>query len=252
MAQTVRVQDLSVSFGRQQVLQNVSLTARAAEVTALIGPSGCGKTTLLRSINRMHDLYSGAKVSGQIFLGEEKVYSRETDPVELRRRVGMIFQKPNPFPHLSIFENVALGIRLHGSTTKEPLAEQVEACLRRASLWDEVKDRLQMLGTTLSGGQQQRLCIARALAVNPLVFLMDEPCASLDPISTMHVEELLAQLCREYTIIIVTHNMQQAARVSQQAAFVLNGELIEFGATKELFLHPQDQRTEAYITGRMG
>jgi len=252
MAQSVSLRNLSVSFGRQQVLHNVSLTARAAEVTALIGPSGCGKTTLLRSINRMHDLYSGAKVSGQILLGEESVYAKQTDPVELRRRIGMIFQKPNPFPHLSIFENVALGIRLHGTTAKTALADQVEACLRRASLWDEVKDRLHTLGTSLSGGQQQRLCIARALAVNPQVFLMDEPCASLDPISTMHVEELLAELSREYTIIIVTHNMQQAARVSQQAAFVLNGELIEFGTTKELFLHPQDTRTEAYITGRMG
>jgi len=252
MAQAVSIADLSVSFGRQQVLRRVSLTARAAEVTALIGPSGCGKTTLLRSINRLHDLYSGASVSGQILLGTENVYAKQTDPVELRRRIGMIFQKPNPFPHLSIFENVAVGMRLHGLASPASLALQVQACLQKASLWNEVKDRLHMLGTSLSGGQQQRLCIARALAVNPEVFLMDEPCASLDPISTMHVEELIAELGREYTIIIVTHNMQQAARVSQQAAFVLNGELIEFGATKELFVHPQDPRSEAYITGRMG
>jgi phosphate transport system ATP-binding protein len=252
MAQAVSIEDLSVWFGQHQVLKSVSLSAPAKEITALIGPSGCGKTTMLRSINRLHDLYTGAKVSGKIMIGTENILDNKVDVVELRRRVSMIFQKPNPFPHLSVFENVAVGVRLHGQTRTAILENRVETCLRKAALWDEVKDRLNLPGSSLSGGQQQRLCIARALAVDPEVFLMDEPCASLDPISTMHIEELLKELSREFTVIIVTHNMQQAARISQNVAYILLGEVIETGSASEIFSHAKDPRTEAYLTGRMG
>ncbi|MBT9173865.1 MAG: Phosphate import ATP-binding protein PstB 3 [Syntrophomonadaceae bacterium] len=252
MALDVTIENLSFWFGRQQVLKNVSLRACQKEVTALIGPSGCGKTTLLRCINRLHDLYAGASVAGKILIGEENILDAGTNRVELRRRVGMIFQKPNPFPHLSVFENVASGLRLHGLAYGRSLRERVEACLRKAALWDEVKDFLDRPGALLSGGQQQRLCIARALAIEPEVFLMDEPCASLDPVSTMHIEELIKELQEEYTVIIVTHNMQQAARISRQTAFVLHGELVEAGPTAELFVHARDSRTEAYLTGKMG
>jgi phosphate transport system ATP-binding protein len=252
MALDVTIENLSFWFGRQQVLKNVSLLARQKEVTALIGPSGCGKTTLLRCINRLYDLYAGANVAGKILIGEENILEAGTNRVELRRRVGMIFQKPNPFPHLSVFENVASGLRLHGLAYGRSLRERVEACLRKAALWEEVKDFLDRPGTLLSGGQQQRLCIARALAVEPEVFLMDEPCASLDPISTLRIEELIRELQEEYTVIIVTHNMQQAARISRQTAFVLHGELVEAGPTAELFVRAMDSRTEAYLTGKMG
>ncbi|MBS3977290.1 MAG: phosphate ABC transporter ATP-binding protein [Syntrophomonadaceae bacterium] len=252
MAQEVSIEGLSVWFGKHQVLKNVFLSAPAKEVTALIGPSGCGKTTMLRSINRLHDLYSGARVSGKIRIGAENVLDGETDLVELRRRVSMIFQKPNPFPHLSVFDNVAMGLRLHGLARSPLLENRVEACLRKAALWDEVKDRLDMPGTSLSGGQQQRLCIARALAVEPEVFLMDEPCASLDPISTLRIEELIEDLSQEFTVVIVTHNMQQAARISQNVAFILLGEVIETGSASEIFSRAKDPRTEAYLTGRMG
>ncbi|MBS3899466.1 MAG: phosphate ABC transporter ATP-binding protein [Dethiobacter sp.] len=252
MTQSIAVQDLSVWFGRHQVLKNVSLYAKPKEVTALIGPSGCGKTTLLRCINRLHDLYSNATIHGKIMVGTENILGVNIDPVELRRRVGMIFQKPNPFPHLSIFENVAAGLRLHGLACGRAAAERVEACLRKAALWEEVKDSLDRPGIMLSGGQQQRLCIARALAIEPAVFLMDEPCASLDPVSTMRIEELIKELREDYTVIIVTHNMQQAARISQQTAFVLNGELVEAGPTAEMFIAAKDDRTEAYLTGQMG
>jgi len=252
MAQAVNIENLSLWFGKHQVLKNVSLHAQPNEVTAIIGPSGCGKTTLLRSVNRMHDLYAGVKIEGTISVGEENIYAADADPVDIRRRIGMIFQKPNPFPHLSVFENVAAGLRLHRLAGGQAIAERVEACLKRAALWEEVKNNLNRPGTMLSGGQQQRLCIARALAVEPDVFLMDEPCASLDPISTMRIEELIKELQSDYTVIIVTHNMQQAARISQQTAFVLNGELVETGPTAELFQVTKDERTEAYLTGKMG
>lgn len=252
MALDVTVENLFFWFGRQQVLNNVSLLARRNEVTALIGPSGCGKTTLLRCINRLYDLYANTRINGKITIGADNILEADTDPVELRRRVGMIFQKPNPFPHLSVFDNVAAGLRLHSLARGRAIAERVEGCLRKAALWEEVKDSLDRPGTMLSGGQQQRLCIARALAVEPEVFLMDEPCASLDPVSTMRIEELIKGLQAEYTVIIVTHSMQQAARISQQTAFVLNGEIIESGPTDELFIRAADARTEAYLTGKMG
>lgn len=253
MSRPIHLEDVSVSFGRVPAVRNISLSCAAKEVTAMIGPSGCGKTTLLRCINRMHDLYThNAVISGKVLLGKEDVYSPQTDTVELRRKVGMIFQKPNPFTHLSIFENVAAGIRLHGLQCKQTLAEQVENNLRRAALWEEVKDRLHSSPLALSGGQQQRLCIARTLAVKPEVFLMDEPCASLDPISTQRIEDLVLALKKEFTIVIVTHNMQQAARISDRTAFILQGELVDFALTSELFLNARDARTVAYLTGKMG
>jgi len=252
MSRSVAIENLSFWFGQQQVLKDVSLLARPQEVTALIGPSGCGKTTLLRCINRLHDLYSGSSIAGKITLGTENILDSRTDLVELRRRVGMIFQKPNPFPHLSIFENVAAGPRLHNLAQGRALKERVEACLRQAALWEEVKDILNRPGMLLSGGQQQRLCLARALAVEPEVFLMDEPCASLDPVGTQRIEGLILELKQEYTVIIVTHNMKQAARISQQTAFILNGELVEAAPTAELFVSAKDERTEAYLTGKMG
>jgi len=252
MAQAVTIENFSFWFGRTQVLKNVTLSAAARQVTALIGPSGCGKTTLLRCINRMHELHPGTRSQGSIAVGEENIASPTVDPVDLRRRVGMIFQKPSPFPHLSIFENVACGIRVHGMAHGRAVTERVEMCLRKAALWDEVKDDLERPGALLSGGQQQRLCIARALAVEPEVFLMDEPCASLDPVGTMRIEELIKELQHEYTVIIVTHNMHQASRIADRTAFVLNGELVEVGPTSQLFLTPQDPRTEAYLTWKIG
>lgn len=234
------------------MLKNVFLSARRKEVTAIIGPSGCGKTTLLRCINRTYSLYGCTRVTGKITIGTENILDANTDGVELRRRVGMIFQKPNPFPHLSVFENVASGLHLHRLASGRALRERVEFCLQKAALWEEVKDSLNRPGTMLSGGQQQRLCIARALAIEPEVFLMDEPCASLDPISAMHIEALINELQEEYIVIIVTHNMQQAARISRQTAFILNGEIVEAGPTARLFVHAMDSRTEAYLTGRMG
>lgn len=252
MSIPIHLEDVSVSFGTVPVVRNISLSCAAREIMAIIGPSGCGKTTLLRCINRMHDLYThNAVIRGKVLVGDDDVYSPQTDTEELRRKVGMIFQKPNPFPYLSIFENVAAGIRLHGLNGKT-LAEQVENNLQRAALWEEVKDRLNSSPLLLSGGQQQRLCIARALAVQPEVFLMDEPCASLDPISTQRIEDLLLQLKKEFTIVIVTHNMQQAARISDRTAFILQGELVEVSTTSELFLNARDARTEAYLTGKIG
>ena len=252
MAQGVRIEDFSFWYGRNQVVRNVSLSAPARQVTALIGPSGCGKTTLLRSINRMHELQPKTRAQGRIAVGDADILSPAVDPVDLRRRVGMIFQKPSPFPYLSVFENVAAGLRLHGLVHGRGIAERVEACLRKAALWEEVKDDLRRPGGLLSGGQQQRLCIARALAVDPEVFLMDEPCASLDPVGTMRIEELIGELKHDYTVIIVTHNMHQASRISDQTAFMLNGELVEVGLTAELFLAPKDPRTEDYLTWKIG
>lgn len=252
MAQGVSIDNFSFWYGRNQVVKNVSLSVPARQVTALIGPSGCGKTTLLRSINRLHELHAGSRASGRIAVGDEDIFSPAVDPVELRRRVGMIFQKPSPFPYLSVFDNVAQGLRLHDLARGNAIAERVEACLRKAALWDEVKDHLRRPGGMLSGGQQQRLCIARTLAVEPEVFLMDEPCASLDPVGTTRIEELISELKHDYTVIIVTHNMHQASRISDRTAFVLNGELVEIGPTAELFLAPKDPRTEAYLTWKIG
>ncbi len=238
-------------YGATQALHDVSLTIPRRAVTALIGPSGCGKTTFLRSINRLNELIPGTQHSGDILLEGVSVYSRGTDPVELRRNVGMVFQRPNPFPK-SIFDNVAYGPRLNALCPERDILGRVEHALRQAALWDEVSDRLDAPGTSLSGGQQQRLCIARTVANEPEVLLMDEPCSALDPRATERVEELIVQLKRDFTIVIVTHNMQQAARVSDHTGFFYLGRMVEFGATEQVFTRPRDERTEAYITGRFG
>jgi phosphate transport system ATP-binding protein len=252
--EAVEIQHLSVWYGRKHAIDNVSLGFPRNRVSAVIGPSGCGKSTLLRSVNRMNELIPGARTEGTILLDDVDINGREVDPVEVRRRVGMVFQKPNPFPR-SIRENILYGARINGY--RGDYEELVERSLRRAALWDEVKDDLKKNGLALSGGQQQRLCIARALAIEPEVLLMDEPCSALDPIATLRIEELMQELAREITIIIVTHNMQQAARVSSWTAFMLAGEerigrLVEFSPTNELFTNPRDERTEQYITGRFG
>ena len=243
---------VNVHYGTKQAIDDVSLDVDMDHVTSLIGPSGCGKSTFLRTLNRMNDTIPIARVQGDIRLDGEDIYSPEMDVVQLRARVGMVFQKPNPFPK-SIYENVAYGPRIHGlASTKAQLEVAVEQSLRRAGLWDEVKDRLSDSGTALSGGQQQRLCIARAIAVDPEVILMDEPCSALDPIATAKIEELIHELKGRYAIVIVTHNMQQAARVSQRTAFFHLGSLVEYGATSEIFTNPRQERTKDYITGRYG
>ncbi len=252
MADGISVSELNAWFGENHVLRNISLRVPANGVTAVIGPSGCGKSTFIRCINRMHEVVPGARVEGQILLNGENVYGPGVDPVLIRRRIGMVFQKPNPFPTMSVWDNVAAGLRLGGVRDRAVLADSVERALRHAALWDEVKDDLDKSGMSLSGGQQQRLCIARALAVQPEVLLMDEPCSALDPIATAKIEELILDLKKELTIVIVTHNMQQAARVSEWAGFFLMGELVEVGVTRELFTTPHDKRTEDYITGRFG
>ena len=244
--------DVSVFYGDKQALKDVSIDIHEDRVTAFIGPSGCGKSTFLRCLNRMNDTIPSARVTGTITLDNEDITSAAMDVVQLRARVGMVFQKPNPFPK-SIYENVAYGPRIHGlSSSRAELDEIVEKSLKRAGLWDEVKDRLQESGTALSGGQQQRLCIARAIAVDPEVILMDEPCSALDPIATAKIEELIHELRGRYAIAIVTHNMQQAARVSQRTAFFHLGEMIEYGKTSEMFTNPRERRTQDYITGRYG
>ena len=254
----VRIEDLSAWYGATRAIGEVSLELPKGAVSAIIGPSGCGKSTLLRCLNRMHETTPGARVEGQVFLGPLDVYWAGVDAVEVRSMVGMVFQKPNPFPMMSIYDNVAAGPRLRGwKVDRKAMDELVERNLRRAALWDEVKDRLGRSGAALSGGQQQRLCIARALATDPTVLLMDEPASALDPIATYKIEELVRELASEVTIVIVTHNMQQASRVSQRTAFMLAGDdgvgrLIEFGRTEDIFTNPRDQRTEAYITGRFG
>ena len=249
----VRIDSIVAYYGKNKVLKGISLPIARRKITAIIGPSGCGKSTLLRCLNRMHEETRGARAEGGIILDGEDIHSRSLDPVKLRRRVGMVFQKPNPFPTMSIFENVAAGLRLNQMfSQRSALAEKVERALRMAALWDEVKDKLEQPGTALSGGQQQRLCIARALAVEPEVLLMDEPCSALDPIATAAIEDLMKELAKELTIVIVTHNMQQAARVSDYTAFLLLGELVEFGDTHHIFTTPTDPKTEAYITGRFG
>ena len=252
MGDGLSVNGLRAWFGDTLVLKGVDLTVAPNAVTAIIGPSGCGKSTFIRCLNRMHETVPGAKVAGQVLLNREDLYAPGVDPVDVRRRIGMVFQKANPFPTMSVFDNVAAGLRLGGLRRKSQLQESVERALRHAALWDEVKDDLDRSGVSLSGGQQQRLCIARALAVDPQILLMDEPCSALDPIATGKIEELIHDLKRELTIAIVTHNMQQAARVSEWTGFFLLGELVEFGITKEMFTTPGDQRTEDYITGRFG
>ncbi len=243
---------LSVFYGKTPGVKEVSLPIYDHQVTALIGPSGCGKTTFLRALNRMHDLTPGVRIEGEVRLDGQDIYAPEVDPVVVRRRVGMVFQRPTPFPTMSIFDNVVAGLRLVGERNRERLAVAAERALKAAALWDEVKDRLSKPAVGLSGGQQQRLSIARALAVEPEVLLMDEPTSALDPISTQAIEGLLGTLKNQVTIVIVTHNMQQAARVSDHTAFFLNGEMVEFGPTEKIFTNPSDPRTEAYITGRFG
>jgi phosphate transport system ATP-binding protein len=256
-ARLLRAEQVSAWYGATQAIGDVSLDILPHQVTAIIGPSGCGKSTLIRCLNRMHEVVRGARVSGRVLLDQEDIYAPEVDAVQVRRLIGMVFQKPNPFPMMSIYDNVVAGLRLGGSPPKAQLDEIVETCLRKAALWDEVKDKLRDSGVSLSGGQQQRLCIARALAVEPEVLLMDEPCSALDPIATFKIEELINELADQYTIAIVTHNMQQASRVSDFTAFMLAGEervgrLIEYGPTRQLFTNPRDRRTEDYITGRFG
>ncbi|MCL2562806.1 MAG: phosphate ABC transporter ATP-binding protein PstB [Oscillospiraceae bacterium] len=247
----IRTKDLSLFYGSFQALRDINLNIPEREITALIGPSGCGKSTFLRTLNRMNDLIPGVKITGQITCHGEDIYAHGTDPIALRKQVGMVFQKPNPFP-MSIFDNIAYGPKLHESLSKPDMADLVERSLRGAALWDEVKDRLKKSALSLSGGQQQRLCIARALSVSPDVLLMDEPTSALDPASTMKIEELMGRLKQNYTVVIVTHNMQQAARISDRTAFFLTGDLVETGRTDEVFSMPRDKRTEDYITGRFG
>lgn len=243
---------LNAFFGEVHAVKNVNMAIPKNAITAIIGPSGCGKSTLIRCVNRMHEVVRGAHVTGKVFLDGENIYDPATDPVLVRRKVGMVFQKPNPFPTMSIYDNVVAGLRLNGERDWGTLDDAVERGLKLAALWDEVKDNLDASGVSISGGQQQRLCIARALAVEPEVLLLDEPCSALDPIATAKIEDLLFDLKDRYTIAIVTHNMQQAARIADFTAFMYMGELIEFGVTKKLFENPEEELTEKYITGRFG
>jgi phosphate transport system ATP-binding protein len=243
---------LNAWFGTKQALKDINLTVKTNAVTAIIGPSGCGKSTLIRTFNRMHELVPGATISGQILLDGKNIYDKDVDPVMIRRRVGMVFQKPNPFPTMSIYDNVAAGLRLTGFRKGRNLDDVVSRSLQQATLWDEVKDDLKKPGTSISGGQQQRLCIARAIALQPEVILMDEPCSALDPIATAKIEELIVELKDSYTVVIVTHNMQQAARVSDFTAFMYLGQLIEYGDTINVFENPKSELTEKYITGKFG
>jgi phosphate transport system ATP-binding protein len=247
----IKAQDVNFFYGRFQALKNINLEIYAKHITAIIGPSGCGKSTFIRLLNRMHELIPNTVLSGKIYLDDKDIFNPYVDVVEIRRRVGMVFQKPNPFPK-SIFENISYGLEVNGIKDKQFIEERVAVALKKAALWEEVKERLNDSALKLSGGQQQRLCIARTLAVEPEVILFDEPCASLDPISTGKIEELILELKKDYSIVIVTHNMQQAARVSDSTAFFLLGELIEFGKTQDIFTAPKNQKTEAYITGRFG
>jgi phosphate transport system ATP-binding protein len=252
MSYKIEIEELNAWFGKKQVLKGINMKILENAVTAIIGPSGCGKTTLIRCLNRMHEIVPRARVSGTVLLDGEDIYGKDVDPVTIRRRIGMIFQKPNPFPMMSIYDNVAAGLKLNGMNDKSALDEIVEKSIRMADLWDEVKDDLSKSGASLSGGQQQRLCIARALAVKPEIILMDEPCSALDPIATAKIEELIRSLARDFTVVIVTHNMQEAARVSDFTAFLYMGELIEYGATKDIFENPKNELTEKYITGEFG
>jgi len=249
----LEVVKLSAYYGKAKAVNNVSMGIRSQSITALIGPSGCGKSTLIRCMNRMHEVADSGRVEGQVLLGGRDIYDKDVDPVSVRRRIGMVFQKASVFPTMTIFDNVASGITLTRLwTRKSQLRDMVESSLKKAALWEEVKDKLGQSGGSLSGGQQQRLCIARAIAIKPEILLMDEPCSALDPISTLKIEELMLEIKKEYTVVIVTHNMQQAARVSDYTGFLLLGELIEYAPTKEMFTVPKDRRTEDYITGRFG
>jgi len=247
----IETKQLNFYYGKLHAVKNATLNIREHQITALIGPSGCGKSTYLRTLNRMNDIIPGARVEGEVLLDRQNIYESNVDVVELRKRVGMVFQQPNPFPK-SIYENVAFGPKMLGLGRKVNLDEVVEKSLRAAALWDEVKDNLHKSGLAISGGQQQRLCIARVLAVEPEVILMDEPCSALDPVSTLKIEELMRDLTKNYTIVIVTHNMLQAARVSDWTGFFLMGELVEYGKTVDIYSRPRDKRTEDYITGRFG
>ena len=246
------IENLDAGFGAHHVLKSLSLSIQGRALTAVMGPSGCGKSTFIRCINRLHEEVPGAWVSGRAVLDGRDLYDPSVDPVGLRRKIGMVFQRPNPFPTFSICDNVAVGLRLNGVRKRTVLNERVEKSLRRAALWDEVNDRLQKPGTSLSGGQQQRLCIARALAVEPEVLLLDEPCSALDPVATERIEELLTDLKRDYTLVMVTHNIQQAARIADRTVFLLLGDLVEEGPTSEMFMNPRDPRTESFISGRFG
>lgn len=258
MGATIEISGLSAWYSSTKALEDINLTMQPKTVTAIIGPSGCGKSTLIRCINRMHELVPSTRVEGKAFIDGTDVYDSDLDPVALRRVVGMVFQRPNPFPTMTIEENVAAGYRLNGRVSKSQIEEVVTKALTRAGLWNEVKDRLKKPAADLSGGQQQRLCIARAIAVEPGVLLMDEPCSALDPVATLRIEDLIGELIENYTIVLVTHNMQQAARVAQRTAFLLAetadapGRLIEEGPTEKIFRQPDDKRTEDYITGRFG
>ena len=251
-ARTFEIKNLSIWYGEKRAIENVTIDIATNAVTAIIGPSGCGKSTLLRALNRMHELVPKTRLEGTVLLQGKDLYSSDIDPAIVRRRVGMVFQKSNPFPTMTIGENVVIGLRLNGVRDRKFLNERLEKSLRMAALWDEVKDDLHKPGTSLSGGQQQRLCIARTLAVEPEVVLMDEPCSALDPIATAKIEELIYELKTKYTIVTVTHNMQQAGRISDYTAFMYLGRLIEFGVTTKIFTNPSDKQTEDYITGRFG
>jgi phosphate transport system ATP-binding protein len=254
----LKVEDLNAWYGATLAIKNISLDIRSQIITAIIGPSGCGKSTFIRCLNRLHEVSSGGRVTGHVRLDDKDIYDKNVDPVQIRRRIGMVFQKPSPFPTMSVYDNVASGLRLTRLWSRRgELDDVVERSLRHAALWDEVKGKLNQSGASLSGGQQQRLCIARAIAVEPEIILLDEPCSALDPVATLKIEDLMRNLSQEYTIVIVTHNMQQAARVSDMTAFMLMDEdragvLVEYGATAELFANPKDKRTEDYITGRFG
>ena len=248
----IQTERLNAWFGTNHVLKDISIKIREHEATAIIGPSGCGKSTLIRCLNRMHELVPSARSTGQVLLDDSNIYTRGIDPVTIRRRVGMVFQKPNPFPTMSVYDNVAAGLKLNGQRDHAVLDKAVQKSLELAFLWDEIKTDLDKSGASLSGGQQQRLCIARALAVEPEVILMDEPCSALDPIATAKIEELIASIKERYTVVIVTHNMQQAARVSDHTAFLYLGQLIEYGETTSLFENPKEELTERYLTGKFG
>jgi phosphate transport system ATP-binding protein len=253
MENALKVKELCAWFGDHQVLKNITMDVRRNSVTSVMGPSGCGKSTFIRCLNRMHDLTPGFRVSGDVIFDGRNIYSEKIDPVLLRRKVGMVFQQPNPFPRMTAFENVAVGLKFNGKKrTRSEMADVVEKSLRMAALWEELKDHLDRPGASLSGGQQQRLCIARALAVEPEVLLMDEPCSALDPVSTAKIEDLIEDLSDRYTIVVVTHNMQQAGRISDYVAFFLMGDLIEMDKAAKMFTNPSDKRTEEYITGRFG
>ena len=253
MAEDVKmsVKDLDLYYGQKQALKNINMDIHSNAITALIGPSGCGKSTFLKTLNRMNDLIDNVRITGQVTLDGEDIFDRNMDVTMLRKRVGMVFQQPNPFP-MSVYDNIAYGPRVHGIKSKAKVDEIVEESLRGAAIWDEVKDNLKKSALRLSGGQQQRICIARALATKPEVILMDEPTSALEPISTTKIEDLMEELKRQYTVVVVTHNMQQAVRVSDYTAFFLVGDMVEYGETKELFTYPKDKRTEDYITGRFG